>query len=141
MAPDDEIGIPVIGLDTNVIVRYLTQDDPTQAARATQAVESAVDRGDRLFVSDVVLCELVWVLETAYGYRRRAVGDVVERILRTSQFEFDHKDQLWQAWKDYRGGKGDFADYLIGRLGQSAGCEATLTFDLALDGGPLFRVL
>ncbi|MGA7304596.1 MAG: type II toxin-antitoxin system VapC family toxin [Rhodothermales bacterium] len=131
----------MIGLDTNVIVRYLTQDDPVQAARAAQAIEDAADRGDRLILSDVVLCELVWVLESAYGYNRSQVGDVVERILQTAQFEFDHKDQLWQAWQDYRGEGGDFADYLIGRLGHAAGCEVTLTFDAALKGSPLFRAL
>jgi len=131
----------MIGLDTNVLVRYLTQDDPAQAARATRAIEDAADRGEPLFISGVVLCELVWVLESVYGYKRKEVADVVERILRTTQFDFDHKDQLWQAWQDYRAGKGDFADYLIGRLGQVAGCEETLTFDGALEGSPLFRVL
>jgi predicted nucleic-acid-binding protein len=129
------------GLDTNVIVRYLTQDDPVQAARATQAIEDAADRGDRLFLSHVVVCELVWVLESAYGYKRSQVGDVVERILRTDQFDFDHKDQLWRAWQDYGGEKGDFADYVIGRLGRAAGCEVTLTFDEALQDSTLFRLL
>ena len=131
----------MIGLDTNVVVRYLTQDDPVQAARATEVIEDAAERGDRLFLSGVVLCELVWVLESAYGYERAEVTDVVERVLRTTQFEFDHKDQLWQAWQDYRTGKGDFSDYLIGRLGHAAGCRETLTFDRALERSPLFRLL
>ncbi|MFV1980524.1 MAG: PIN domain-containing protein [Rhodothermia bacterium] len=95
----------------------------------------------RLFLSGVVLCELVWVLESAYGYERSEVTDVVERVLRTTQFDFDHKDQLWQAWQDYRTGKGDFSDYLIGRLGHAAGCGETLTFDRALERSPLFRLL
>ena len=131
----------MIGLDTNVVVRYLTQDDPVQAALATEAIEHAAERGDRLFLSGVVLCELVWVLESAYGYERAEVTDVVERVLRTTQFDFDHKDQLWQAWQDYRTGKGDFSDYLIGRLGHAAGCGETLTFDRALERSPLFRLL
>jgi len=131
----------MIGLDTNVVVRYLTQDDPVQAARATEAIEDAAERGDRLFLSGVVLCELVWVLESTYGYERAEVTDVVERVLRTTQFDFDQKDQLWQAWQDYRTGKSDFSDYLIGRLGHAAGCGATLTFNRALEHSPLFRLL
>ncbi len=74
----------MIGLDTNVVVRYLTQDDPVQAARATEAIEDAADRDDRLFLSGAVLCELVWVLESAYGYERAEVTEVVERVLRTA---------------------------------------------------------
>lgn len=131
----------MIGLDTNVVVRYLTQDDPVQSALATEAIEDTAERGDRLFLSGVVLCELVWVLESAYGYERTEVTNAVERILRTAQFDFDHKDLLWQAWHDYRTGKGDFSDYLIGRLGHAAGCGETLTFDRALESSPLFRLL
>jgi predicted nucleic-acid-binding protein len=131
----------MIGLDTNVVVRYLTQDHAAQSKRATEAIENAVDRGDRIFLSGVVLCELVWVLEGAYGYKRGDIAVALEHILRTAQFDFDHKDQIWQAWQDYRTGKGDFADYLIGRIGQAAGCSETLTFDRSLRESSLFRLM
>jgi len=131
----------VIGLDTNVLVRYLTQDDPEQASRATRAIEAGADHGETFFITTVVMCELVWVLEEAYGYERDEIGSVLDQILRTAQFEFDRKDELTQSLHDYRAGKGDFSDYLIGRLGDRAGCEATLTLDRALADSRCFRQL
>jgi len=66
---------------------------------------------------------------------------VLDRILRTKQFQFENKDLLWQSLADYRSYNGDFADYLIGRAGHKAGCREILTFDTALKNSPLFRVL
>lgn len=129
------------GLDTNVLVRYLTWDDPDQAERAASVIERAADTGEPLFVGSLVVCELVWVLEGAYGLRRAAVLDVVETVLRTAQLDFDDKDVLWQALGDARRGAADFSDYVIGRRAADAGCEHTVTFDRALAGSPLFEVL
>ena len=131
----------MIGLDTNVLVRYLTQDDPKQAPIATKAIEKGAEQGELFYLTDVVLCELVWVLEDAYRYRRPEIAHVLEEVLRTAQFRFEHKDQLWQAWQDYRQGKADFSDYLIGRLGHAANCQETLTFDKALRAHVDFRLL
>ena len=86
-------------------------------------------------------CELVWVLSGADAYLRSVFGDIVERILRTAQFRFESKDQLWQALADYRKGSADFADYLIGRLAKAAGCQETLTFDHSLANADGFRIL
>jgi predicted nucleic-acid-binding protein len=129
------------GLDTNVLVRYLTQDDPAQAQKATQIIEEGVDRGEVFYLTSIVLCELVWVLEDAYDYGRYDIQMVLDRILRTVQFRFDYKDQLWLALHDYRAGPADFSDYLIGRLGTQAGCTETLTFNMSLSNGPHFRLL
>jgi predicted nucleic-acid-binding protein len=129
------------GLDTNVLVRYLTQDDPVQAQKATQIIEEGVDRGEVFYLTSIVLCELVWVLEDAYDYSRHDIQMVLDRILRTAQFRFDHKDQLWLALHDYGAGPADFSDYLIGRLGTQAGCTETLTFDMSLKNSPHFRLL
>lgn len=129
------------GLDTNVLVRYLTQDDPRQAAVAAREIEGASKKGERLLVQPIVLCELVWVLESAYGARKEEILGVLERILRTAQFELAEKDVLWRSLADYRAGKGDFADHYLGRSNESGGAETTLTFDRALKGNPRFRVL
>lgn len=129
------------GLDTNVLVRYLTWDDPDQAERAASVIESAAETGEPLFVGSLVVCELVWVLEGAYALERAAVLDVVETVLRTAQLDFDDKDVLWQALGDARRGGADFSDYVIGRRGADAGCEHTVTFDRALAASPLFEVL
>ena len=131
----------MIGLDTNVLVRYLTLDDPDQGARASEVIDRAARDGTALFVSAVVLCELVWVLERAYGYRRVEVAGALEGVLRAAQFRFADPGLLWRAMADYRDGRADFADHVIGRQGTAAGCEATVTFDAALDGDPSFRVL
>jgi predicted nucleic-acid-binding protein len=129
------------GLDTNVVVRYLTQDDPVQAQKATQILEEDADQGEVFYLTFIVLCELVWVLEDAYHYSRHDIETVLDRILRTAQFRFDHKDQLWLALQDYRAGPADFSDYLIGRLGMQAGCTETSTFDTSLNNSPHFRLL
>ena len=129
------------GLDTNVVVRYLTHDDPDQSKKASAVVEEAATKGEKLLVHPVVLCELVWVLETAYDYGRSEVAATLDRILRTAQFEFPDKETVWSAWADYRSGKGDFADYLIGRANDRVGAAHTATFDQKLRGHRQFRVL
>jgi len=97
----------VKGLDTNVLVRYLIQDDPKQAAIATREIEGAADAGETMLIHPLVLCELVWVLESAYGFGKGHVLTALEQILRTAQFEVAAKDTVWQALGDYRRGKGD----------------------------------
>ena len=129
------------GLDTNVLVRYLTQDDPRQSRRANALVAEAVAGGERLFIGTVVLCELVWVLRGPYALDKAAVVASLERILATAQLEIDQKDLVREALEDYRTGGGDFADYVIGRRGREVGCEQTATFDRRLKTSALFQVL
>jgi predicted nucleic-acid-binding protein len=131
----------VIGIDTNVLVRYLTQDDPAQAKKANEIVASASARGERLRVDVVVLCELVWVLMAAYDFNRSAVADTLEQMLGTSLLHFDDKESVRQAAEDFRHGKGDFADYVIGNRNRRAGCVETITFDRALKNDAAFRVI
>lgn len=131
----------MIGLDTNVLVRYLTQDDPAQARRANAVVGGAVARGERCFIASVVLCELVWVLRRAYGFDKATILMTLERILATAQLVVDEKDVVRRALEDYGGGRGDFADYLIGHHGRESGCTATMTFDRRLEDSAVFRVL
>jgi predicted nucleic-acid-binding protein len=131
----------MIGLDTNILVRYLTQDDPDQSRKAADEIEKGLSAGSMFFVADIVLCELVWVLEAAYGYDRQEIVPVLESILRIRQFQFENKELLWKSLADYRTKKGDFADHLIGQAGHKAGCLETLTFDIGLKNNPLFRIL
>lgn len=129
------------GVDTNVLVRYLTQDDPRQAAAAAREIDGAARRGEKLLIQPLVLCELVWVLESAYGVGKEQLLSTLEGILRTSQFEIADKDVVWRALGDYRPGRGDFSDYCLGRSNEGAGAKVTLTFDGALKGDPRFHVL
>lgn len=131
----------MIGLDTNVLVIYLTQDDPKQAPKATRTIETGAARGETFFISSIVMCELIWVLGTAYDYGRGEISDVLESVLRTRQFTFEDKDLLWQSLADFKSLKGDFSDYLLGRKGLEAGCAQTLTFDKNLKNSSHFEVL
>ena len=131
----------MIALDTNVIVRYLIYDEPEQARAAALEIERGATTETPFFLCSVVICELVWVLSGAYAYGRSEIGDTLESVLRTAQFRFDSKDQLWQALADYRHGSADFADYLIGRLAKAAGCSETLSFDRSLSSAGGFRIL
>ena len=131
----------MIGLDTNILVRYLTQDDPEQSMKVNDEIEKGLAAGDMFFITNIVMCELVWVLETSYGYDCRDISPVLENILRTRQFKFENKDLLWISLSDYRNKKGDFADHLIGQTGHKAGCRETLTFDSGLQNNPSFRLL
>jgi predicted nucleic-acid-binding protein len=131
----------MIGLDTNVLVRYLVQDDPVQSRRAERAIAAAAGAGERLFLGIIVLCELVWVLETAYGYAQGEIQGALEQILLTDQFEIEESDDVWLALGDYRTSGADFADALIGRRNLGAGCARTLTFDRSLKPLETFQVL
>lgn len=129
------------GLDTNVIVRYLVRDDEKQAEKASSCIRSIAASKESCFISSIVLCELVWVLESAYEYTKSEIADVLEKLLITKQFEIEAKDIVRQAIHDYKSGNGDIADYLIGRINHGRGCDVTYTFDHALKTSPLFSVL
>jgi predicted nucleic-acid-binding protein len=131
----------MIGLDTNVLVRYLTQDDPAHYAKAAAFIDAATDRGEQFVVNTAVLCELVWVLGTAYGYSREQIASALEQILATAQFEVERLDEARQALRDFRSTKADFSDALIGRINRSLGAEHTVTFDRDLKALETFRML
>jgi len=131
----------VIGVDTNVLVRYLTQDDAAQARRVDALVQSAIDDATRLYIDDIVLCELVWVLRAAYRLSKPTIIDALDKLMSTAAFSFDDREILRAALSDFNGGAGDFADYLIGRRNLRAGCEQTATLDRQLKPHPSFTVL
>jgi predicted nucleic-acid-binding protein len=131
----------MIGLDTNVLVRYLVEDDDRQKRAADRFVEEALNRGESLFVNQIVLCEVVWVLSRAYGFTRREVAETLEMILYARQFEIEAKDMVTQGLREYRKGKADFADCVIGLKNQAAGCTATVTFDRKAASLGSFQVL
>ena len=115
-------------LDTNVLVRYLMQDDAAQAAKASRLIErcSAEEPG---FIAMVVLVELVWVLESSYGIERARIAAALELLLRTRELRVEQAGTAWHAVRMYRDSRADFADTLIARCAAAAGCERTLTFD------------
>ena len=82
----------MIGLDTNVLARYLTEDDMVQARKAAACIHTAVARGDRCFISAIVLCELSWVLRSAYKVSKPDLLLTLDRLLSTTQFVIGSKD-------------------------------------------------
>jgi len=119
----------MIGLDTNVLVRYIVQDDPKQSAKATRLIESltAAEPG---FVSVIALVELVWVLSSFYGWSRDQVAQTLDLLLRSKELIIDRADLVLKAVRVFRAGSADFADCLIECTGAAAGCRQTMTFDV-----------
>ncbi len=119
----------MIGLDTNVIVRYLAQDDARQAAIATRLIEGSLSAEARGFVSIITLAEAVWVMTSNYRVARTAVADIVEGLLTAPQLAIEKADVIWRALRAFRESKADFSDAVIVELGRDAGCAKTVTFD------------
>lgn len=131
----------MIGLDTNVLVRYLVQDDPGQSRKATQVIARRCTRDDPGLINRIVLCELVWVLESAYGYSKETIVAVLEKLLRTSQLKIEDTQSAWTSFRMYQKGKADFADCLMGATNRLGGCNETVTFDRAASKLEDFQLL
>jgi len=119
----------MIGLDTNVLVRYIMQDDPKQSLKASKLIES-LGEPDRGYISLVAVVELAWVLSSCYDLSREQLALALEAMLRTKQFVVEHADQVVRALRVFKASKADFADCLIERSASHAGCERTVTFDV-----------
>ncbi len=126
----------MIAVDTNVLVRYLVDDDPDQSARAAAFVERLLERDDRIFVSRIVLCEVVWVLTRGYGFSRPEVVRALRGLLKARQVVVEELDAVRRSLDAYAGGSADFADYAILECARSAGCTRFTTFDAQLLGQP-----
>lgn len=120
----------MIGLDTNVLVRYIAQDDPAQSPQATWLIES-LSAEEPGFVSLIALVELVWVLTGCYAAGREQIFTVLETLLHTRELVVEQADTVWKALRKYKEGKADFADCLIERAAAAAGCAYTVSFDRA----------
>jgi predicted nucleic-acid-binding protein len=131
----------MIGLDTNVLVRYFTEDDPTQARRAARLIENQLTSDAPGYVSCIVLVELVWVLLRSYRAPPATVVEIIEGLLASPHIVVEHKSVARRALQAYRDGGGDFADILIAQLNLDAGCESTFTFDRAAAKLSGFRLL
>jgi predicted nucleic-acid-binding protein len=118
----------MIGLDTNVLVRYITQDHPAQNAAAIKVMDSlSADLPG--FLSLVVIAEMVWVVQFSYGFKRDEIEHVVERLLRSKELVLERAEIVSQALRKFRSSRANFADCLIERCGHAAECQYVLTFD------------
>lgn len=119
----------MFALDTNVIVRYIAQDDPAQSAAATRIFEDIISDKNHGFITSIALCETLWVLSRAYGQPREKLVEVIEALLKADNLELEHRDLVWGAKEDFCNGNADFSDYLIARIGKVQGASTTLSFD------------
>ncbi len=119
----------MIGLDTNVLVRYLTQDDPIQSLKATEIIERRLTEGNPGFVSIVAMVETVWVLDRAYNLAAHEIAATVEGMLQADVLVVEYEQEVFTAMIALKEGQGSFADAIIAALGAKAGCSCTLTFD------------
>ena len=131
----------MIGLDTNVLVRYLTQDDPVQSAKATHILERRLTPKNPGFVSVVAIVEAVWVLDRAYGLTAQEIAAAVERLLQVEVLVIEDEQQVFTAMVALKQGRASFADALIAELGARAGCTRTLTFDQKAGRLPGFELV
>lgn len=128
----------MIGLDTNVLIRYLTQDDEQQWQQASAEIQNS----DLCFVSNIVLCEVVWVLRgKPYQFDKSEILSTLETMLQVEKFRFEDRSIVYRAIQRAKQGRADFADYLIGTIAQQSSCEVVVTFDRKLNGEHGFRCL
>jgi predicted nucleic-acid-binding protein len=118
----------MIGLDTNILVRFITQDHPAQTAAATRLIDSLSSDAPG-YLSLIVIAELIWVLQFSYRFDKQEIEKVIERLLRSKELILEKKDTVAQALTKFRTSRADFADCLIERCGRSAACQHVLTFD------------
>lgn len=130
----------MIGLDTNILIRYLTQDDPVQSPNSTDVIEQRLSAADPGFVSVLTMAEAVWVLDRAYGLTDREIAGAIERILQVDVLLVENEQEVFAAMVALKQGHGEFADALIGELGARAGCTCTFTFDKKTLRLPAFKL-
>ena len=131
----------MVGIDTNVLVRHIVQDDEEQAALARALIEDRLDPVTQGHLPLIVLCELVWVLGTAYGYSRQQVAVALRQVLVTDYFAVERHELAWAAFRDYAAGSADYGDCVIARINRECGADATFTFDPKAAKSDGFRLL
>jgi predicted nucleic-acid-binding protein len=119
----------LIGLDTNVLVRYLAQDDDTQAPLANRCIETQCSEEHPGFINHIVLCELTWVLKVSYKTPKSSIVQAIRQLLATKQLSVQESPLIWEALKIYEGANVDFADAVIVATNRRHGCNKTVTFD------------
>lgn len=122
----------MIGLDTNVLVRFLVRDDEAQHRAAVDLLSRGVTAGERFFIGEVVLAETTWVLGSRYRCSREELAAVIRQLVAAEELDFESADRVVRALHAFEQGAAGFADYLIGERARDAGCHEVYTFDQKL---------
>ncbi len=119
----------MIAVDTNVLVRYITNDDKDQSIMATRFLDSYIGKEKSIFINNIVLCELVWVLVRGYKYQKEQIIKTLKLLLSAIEFEFEHHELAFLAVIEYEKAEADFSDILIGLINHYRNCSTTYSFD------------
>lgn len=119
----------MLGIDTNVLVRFLVRDDQTQFEKARKLLKREVSNGRRVFINQLVLLETEWVLRSRYGLAKTLMLDTISRLLDAPDIQLEDEPAVEEALFIWRDANADFADCLIGARNRRLGCRATVTFD------------
>jgi predicted nucleic-acid-binding protein len=119
----------MIGIDTNVLVRYLAQDDPDQAKIATEFIEDNCTKDNPGFINHITLCEMCWVLKRLYKTSKEQLAEIIEQLLRTAQLFVQEPQVVWMALEEFKTDNADFPDCLIAQINLANYCSFTVTFD------------
>lgn len=131
----------MLGIDTNVLLRFLLRDDEAQFEKARKLIKRELGAGESVFVSLLVLLQSEWVLRSRYGLRKTEIIDAISALLDATEVRFEDEPVIEEAmfiWKDVATG---FADCLIGARNRRLGCRATATFDAKAVKLPGFMAL
>ena len=128
----------MIAVDTNILVRLLVKDDEKQTRKVVQLLSRLDGDAERAYVSDIVVCEVVWVLRSAYGFDKRQIVGALRGLFAARQLAFESPDSLLRALSAFEAGRGDLSDYIIGEHARAAGARVVFTFDKALQKDDLF---
>jgi len=120
----------MLGIDTNVLVRFLVQDDEAQFEKARKLIKREVSAGRRVFVNQLVLMETEWVLRSRYSVSKNQIIEAISGLLDASDVQFEDEPAIEEAIFIWKESTADFADCLIGAKNRRLGCRATATFDL-----------
>ena len=120
----------MIGIDTNILIRYLTNDDEEQSNEVLKLFEQYSGIESSIYINNIVLCEVVWVLEVAYKYPKQDITHALKLVLQTPEFTFENHVNIVKALYDYEQSNGaDFSDILISVTNIDKGCITTYSFD------------
>lgn len=128
----------MIGIDSNVLLRYALEDDAKQSPRAAALLESDDRLSEPAFVNLIVLLEFVWTALGQDGFDKADIIAILEELLASRRMVFAERSAVAAALETWRTGKAGFQDYLIGCLNQERGLRTTFTFDVAAAKHPTF---
>jgi predicted nucleic-acid-binding protein len=128
----------MIAIGTNVLVRYLVNDDEKQAVRAKHLIDTAAKKSDHIFIGCIVLVEMAWVLDSAFGFTRSELAEVFTDLLMSGLFRFERKEEVEKALDRFRKGKADFSDYISAEISITGARSKLHTFDKSCKEPDLF---